>query len=231
MERERDVFKSDAPENGPEYRNSVSDIFSAARTEFGQNGLNGARIGNIAKRCGKTRQLIYHYYESKEDLFAEVVWDSLKTSMSNMLAENYDSMEPAAAFRRFLYIMAEQYRLYPDFVSIMLEESIQGGLHISSRKKLGGVTQPAIDKLRSIIDRGVASGVFRSDIELAKLYAAAFSVLSASSLTGSVLTAVLGVDMQSTAGKDDWRDYAIEFVMKTVRTQDAGPSREAVSGA
>ena len=211
------MSKSKMPESDPEHKNSVKDIFSAARTEFGQNGLSGARIADIAKRCGKTRQLIYHYYESKEDLFAEVVWDSLQTSLSNMLAEDYDSMEPMAAFYRFLYTMSEQYRLHPDFVSIMLEESIQGGLHISSRKKLRAVSQPVIDTLRRIIERGAASGVFRRDIELEKLYAASFAVLSASSLTGGVLSAVLCVDMQSESGMDDWRDYAIEFVMKSVR--------------
>src|SRR3546814_8682468 len=45
---------------------TIAAILAAANHEFGQHGLEGASMENIARRCGKTKQLIYHYYGSKE---------------------------------------------------------------------------------------------------------------------------------------------------------------------
>src|SRR3546814_20456068 len=44
---------------------TIAAILAAANHEFGQHGLEGASMENIARRCGKTKQLIYHYYGSK----------------------------------------------------------------------------------------------------------------------------------------------------------------------
>src|SRR3546814_4472121 len=47
-------------------QNTIAAIVAAAGREFGERGLEGARMENIARRCGKTTQLIYHYYGFKE---------------------------------------------------------------------------------------------------------------------------------------------------------------------
>ena len=54
-------------------RRTISRLLDVARAEFADKGLDGARIDEIARRAGITKQLIYHYYSSKEELFGAVV--------------------------------------------------------------------------------------------------------------------------------------------------------------
>src|SRR5258708_19616166 len=53
-------------------------IFQQALKEFSKNGFAGARVDRIAKRARVNKQLIYYYFESKENLFRvviESVWE------------------------------------------------------------------------------------------------------------------------------------------------------------
>jgi AcrR family transcriptional regulator len=47
-------------------------IVTAARAEFAARGYAGARMEQIAQRAGVKKELIYHYFSSKEALFEEV---------------------------------------------------------------------------------------------------------------------------------------------------------------
>lgn len=47
-------------------------IVAAARAEFAARGYAGARMEQIAQRAGVTKELIYHYFRGKEQLFEEV---------------------------------------------------------------------------------------------------------------------------------------------------------------
>jgi len=48
-------------------------IMEAARDEFAARGFAGARIESIARRAGLSKQLLYHYFVSKEALFEETL--------------------------------------------------------------------------------------------------------------------------------------------------------------
>jgi len=47
-------------------------IVAAARAEFAARGYSGARVEQIAQRADVKKELIYHYFRSKEALFEEV---------------------------------------------------------------------------------------------------------------------------------------------------------------
>src|SRR3546814_3125521 len=75
-------------------QNTIAAIVAAAGREFGERGLEGARMENIARRCGKTKQLIYHYYGSKERLFADVVSRNHERAIAELIAYDYEGLEP-----------------------------------------------------------------------------------------------------------------------------------------
>jgi len=52
-------------------------IVAAARAEFAARGYSGARMEHIAQRAGVTKELIYHYFSGKEQLFEEVRTEQL----------------------------------------------------------------------------------------------------------------------------------------------------------
>ena len=48
-------------------------ILNAARNEFAEHGMGGARVDRIAERAGLNKRLIYYYFDDKEKLFQTVL--------------------------------------------------------------------------------------------------------------------------------------------------------------
>lgn len=64
-------------------------ILRAARSVFVDNGFDGARMSEIAKRAGVGEGTIYSYYESKAELMLAVLqqfWDGLTLEARNVMA-------------------------------------------------------------------------------------------------------------------------------------------------
>jgi AcrR family transcriptional regulator len=55
-------------------------ILRAAMEEFAEHGFSGARINRIAEAAKSNKQLIYHYFDSKDGIYAAVLGEML-TSM------------------------------------------------------------------------------------------------------------------------------------------------------
>jgi AcrR family transcriptional regulator len=53
-------------------------ILDAAKDVFQESGLDGANIREIARRAGYTPGAIYFYYRSKEEIYGELLADSLE---------------------------------------------------------------------------------------------------------------------------------------------------------
>ena len=80
-------------------------ILDAARAEFGEHGLNGGRIERVARRARVKKQLIYHYFRSKEVLYTAVLEDTFRQRES----WNVSSQYPGRIFRdRFAFNVTDR---------------------------------------------------------------------------------------------------------------------------
>ena len=57
----------------PDYDKRRQAIVEAAGHLYAKRGFQGASIADLAKACGTSKALIYHYFESKEDILYEVM--------------------------------------------------------------------------------------------------------------------------------------------------------------
>jgi AcrR family transcriptional regulator len=48
-------------------------IVQAAAALYASRGFNGASVADLAERCKTSKSLIYHYYQSKEDILFDVM--------------------------------------------------------------------------------------------------------------------------------------------------------------
>ena len=48
-------------------------IVEAAAALYARRGFNGASVADLAEKCRTSKSLIYHYYQSKEDILFEVM--------------------------------------------------------------------------------------------------------------------------------------------------------------
>lgn len=56
-----------------EYDERKDAIVQAAAALFASRGFNGASVADIAQRCKTSKSLVYHYYQSKEDILYDVM--------------------------------------------------------------------------------------------------------------------------------------------------------------
>ena len=59
-------------------------IVEAAVREFAEKGFAGARVESIGRRAGVNKQLLYHYFGGKEDLFREVVGRKIEERLGRL---------------------------------------------------------------------------------------------------------------------------------------------------
>jgi hypothetical protein len=146
-----------APEERP------TQILDAAFHEFGEHGLAGARLDDIAKRAQVAKGTIYLYFPNKEALFREMVHTTIVAALAEAEASQAEShAETAEAQLRRLgtgwwaFLRTERVQVlqrlvslelgaFPDLMQFYADEVIARG-----RRLVAG-----------IIARGVARGEFR----------------------------------------------------------------------
>src|SRR6187402_3287026 len=79
---------------------SQNTILAAARDEFAEFGLGGARMDRIAERAALNKRLIYYYFEDKEKLFQAVLEQTYLDIREEERKLNLLGLKPADAVRR-----------------------------------------------------------------------------------------------------------------------------------
>jgi AcrR family transcriptional regulator len=198
-------------------RDTISRLLVEAEREFGAKGLEGARVDDIARAAGVTKQLVYNYYRSKDELFASLLDEASAQAMSEMVKLELGHLPPPQALRTFLNVHFEQYRRFPMLGLTVMEENRRHGMHISSRNKFPEMTPLLVAKLKLILERGAATGDFRSGIDAAAFLATAVLITAGCFVNGHCLSVMMGVDLTTAAGMTTWRDHSVEFILAAVR--------------
>ena len=135
-------------------------IVRAALEIFGERGLAGARLEDIAKRAGLSKGTIYLYFPNKEELFREVV----RTVIGGQLEHARALPQGGSAGEE----LDRYLRSYWDFVRSSDYQAISRMVHseIQQFPDLAAfygreVIKPSNEILAAIVQRGIDRGEFR----------------------------------------------------------------------
>ena len=157
-------------------------ILAAAVKVFAQKGFHASRVGDIAEEAGIAYGLVYHYYESKEDLL-ETIFRTTWTEMLARIGEVEEAGAPAAeAVRQVTALLLRTWRRDPDLVRVLVRE-VTRNQHV--QQEVEEITQ-AMEALERIIRRGQERGEFRSELD-SRLSAVVFYGALEEVLSGWVL--------------------------------------------
>jgi AcrR family transcriptional regulator len=138
-------------------------IIDAAIAVFGEHGLAGARLEDVAKRAGVSKGTIYLYFPNKEALFAEMI---RSTIVAQIMRDEEDldhaAGTPSEEVERYIdrwfefmksakmqaihrLIIGELHH-FPDLISFYADEVVTRKMHLVDR----------------LIRRGVETGEFRA---------------------------------------------------------------------
>jgi TetR/AcrR family fatty acid metabolism transcriptional regulator len=157
-------------------------ILAAAVKVFAEKGFHQARVGDIAEEAGIAYGLVYHYFDSKEELL-ETIFRTTWTEMLARVEEVETAGVPAAeAVRQVTALLLRTWRRDPDLVRVLVRE-VTRNQHV--QQEIEEITS-AMESLERIVRRGQESGEFRSELD-ARLAAVVFYGALEEVLSGWVL--------------------------------------------
>ncbi|AOE62334.1 TetR family transcriptional regulator [Pseudomonas corrugata] len=149
--------------NNPE--KTRENILQEAIVEFVQQGLAGARVDAIAERIHTSKRMIYYYFNSKEQLYIEVLeklYGDIRSTESRLhLAE----LAPVDAIRRLVEFTFDHHDRNVDFVRIVSIENIHNAEYVKQSGVIKAMNSSILDALDLILRRGAEEGVFRAGLE------------------------------------------------------------------
>lgn len=145
-------------------------LLRAARAAFAEGGLEGARVDDIARRAGINKQLVYHYFGSKDGLYTAVLEEVYHEIREQEAALALDALPAEEAMRKLIEFSFDYLQKSPDFVRILADENAHEGRHLQGSDAVEEMNRPIIELMRKTLDRGVVEGVFRRGLDPLHVY-------------------------------------------------------------
>jgi AcrR family transcriptional regulator len=187
-------------------------ILTAAKVEFAEFGLGGARIDRIAARSGSNKRLIYYYFGNKDALFLAVLEQAYADIRSAEQALHLDALDPLPAIRRLIEFTWEYYIAHPEFLTLLNSENLHRAAHLKTLPRIRQLNSPLIEMIDAVLERGRRLNIFRAGIDPVQLYisiaALAYFYLS----NNATLSTIFGRDLLTPKAKEERLSHMISLV-------------------
>lgn len=169
-------------------RSRKTDILRAAEREFAVAGYGGARIERIAAAAGVNKQLLFHYFQSKEGLFAAAV----SAMLARLETDGGTPESPNGALKSVVADLLTGLRAAPGIVSIVAGARSDAEFPEAAATVVHAWRERLVGRLRDTVAEGQRRGYFRDDLDphaVGALASAAVFGLVALELEGPATTA------------------------------------------
>jgi len=137
-------------------------ILEAAIRVFARQGYHSTRVADIADEAGVAYGLVYHYFDSKDQMLNELFserWSLLLEAIHQADAEAASPREKLGAAAGFI---VESYRHDPELMKVIIVE-VTRAANSFGRTHLPEIRQ-AYDAIAKIVADAQAEGEFRTDV-------------------------------------------------------------------
>ncbi|HEY8333058.1 MAG TPA: TetR/AcrR family transcriptional regulator [Tardiphaga sp.] len=192
-------------------------LLVAARQEFAQSGLAGARVDEIAARAGVNKQLVYHYFGDKDALYLAVlewVYEEIRAQERQL---NLTGLAPDKAIKKLIEASFDHLAAHPDFIVLLNDENRNGARHVRGSRKLEAMHSPLVSMVSTILAEGVKAGTFRAGVNPVHLYISIAGLSYFFFSNTPTLSAIFGKDLASAASKRARRKHVVDLVMQALR--------------
>jgi len=188
-------------------------ILRHAMAEFAIKGYDGARVDSIARRCGLSKNMLYHYFGSKEGLFIAVLEDAYETFRADQQDIEIRSTDPVEAMQRLIahtfFALLENQK----FIALLNSENLHKGRHIRRSRVIRSLYNPLITTISEILQKGAAQGVFRTNLDPVHLYVS-LSALAYHYISNQyTLNMALGIDLMTRKHQAAWLTYITDLIL------------------
>jgi TetR/AcrR family transcriptional regulator, fatty acid metabolism regulator protein len=157
-------------------------LLDAAVRVFARKGYHAARVGDIAEDAGVAYGLLYHYFDSKEDVLRSVFRETWRALIETIKSVEAGGDSAPEQLRKVAEILLRSWRRDPDLVRVLV-------LEVTRSQHLEGEMDEIVESfaaIQEIVERGQTDGSMRPDLD-ARLASYVFFGAVEEFLTGWVL--------------------------------------------
>jgi TetR/AcrR family transcriptional regulator len=201
-------------------------ILAAARNEFVSYGLSGARVDRIATHSGANKNLIYHYFGSKDALYLAVLEGIYAGLRERQQDEDLRELPPVEGIRRLVESTFDHFVATPELIRLMSIENINIGQYLKRSQSIKPLYRGLLDTIEVLLKRGQATGIFRSDVDAIDLYLSISGLAYFFLSNQHTLSWLLDRDLTVRRRLHKRRQHVVEMVLGYL----LGPSRSDAKG-
>lgn len=192
---------------------SQSTILAAARDEFAEYGLGGARVDRIAERAGLNKRLIYYYFEDKEKLFQAVLEQAYRDIREQEERLHLTELEPATAVRRLIEFTWDYYLEHPEFITLLNSANLHRARHLAESRRARELNSPLIETLATVLERGRKEGSFRGGVDPVQLYVSIAALAYFYLSNSHTLSAIFGRDLLTPRARSERLSHMTDVIL------------------
>ena len=206
------------PAAAPEPRSRDADrsalaILAAARDEFAEHGLGGARVERIAERSTLNKRLIYYYFENKDSLFRAVLEHTYLDIREAEKQLHLNDLAPAEAVRRLTEFTWNYYLAHPEFLTLLNSANLHRARHLEGSARAVELNTPLIQTLGGVLERGRADGSFRGGIDPMQLYISIAGLCYFYLGNNHTLSAIFGRNLMSPKARSERLSHICDVIL------------------
>jgi len=136
-------------------------ILAAAKLEFGAHGYAGARIERIASAAGVNKQLLFHYFGSKDGLYVAAV----SALLSDFRQPPPSSVStPGEALKRMAAELVRRVSASPGLVQALTDRTRGSAVPGDASRQVSAWLAERAKSFCAIVVDGQKTGFFRDDV-------------------------------------------------------------------
>jgi TetR/AcrR family transcriptional regulator, fatty acid metabolism regulator protein len=138
-------------------------ILDAAIRVFARQGFHACRVSDIADEAGVAYGLVYHYFDSKDQVLNELFAERWSLLLAAIEAADAEPITPREKLDRVAGFIVDSYRHDPDLMKVIVVE-VTRAANSFGRTHLPEIRR-AYEMIEKIVADAQAAGEFRDDID------------------------------------------------------------------
>ena len=136
-------------------------ILEAAVRVFARKGFHAARVGDVAEEAGVAHGLLYHYFDSKDDVLETIFRETWRGLLDALRAVEEADGPAAEQLAHVAAILLGSWRRDPDLVRVLVREVTRS----AEVERRAAEIREAFAAIERIVCRGQERGEFRDGLD------------------------------------------------------------------
>jgi AcrR family transcriptional regulator len=192
-------------------------ILDAAKVEFAEKGLAGARVDAIAEQSGANKRMLYYYFGSKEDLYVAVLEDVYGAMRLTESQLDLTHLEPMEALQKLIEFKFDYYLKHPIVIRILAGENLHEARFLKRSKQLRDMHVSLVASLETVLAAGRKIGIMKAGIDAVQLYISIAGLSYFYFANAATLSTAFDRVLMSASELKRRRSHAVEVILGYVR--------------